>query len=111
MRAIITRYLGPTNYRGSRIKARCDAGTITVPYPYEARMGEDVHRIAAEALRDKLGWTGRLVGGAFPDSDRDGYAFVFVPAEAIPSCAACGAPMLGLVRIHHHSEDGRDVTS
>ena len=82
MQAIITRYLGPTNYRGSRIKARCDAGTITVPYDYAAHSGEGVHRIAAEALRDKLGWTGRLVGGAFPDADRDGYAFVFVPEES-----------------------------
>jgi hypothetical protein len=26
------------------------------------------------------------------------------------TCDACGEPMYGPIRIHHHSEDGRDVT-
>ena len=37
MQAIVTKYLGPTTYRGSRIVARCQAKKITVPYTYESR--------------------------------------------------------------------------
>ena len=29
---------------------------------------------------------------------------------AIGSCVHCGDPMHGLVRIHHHTENGIDVT-
>lgn len=29
---------------------------------------------------------------------------------AIGACAHCGEPMHGLVRIHHHTENGVDVT-
>jgi hypothetical protein len=73
MKAIETRYLGPTNYRGARIVASDgDGNRTTISYPYELS-GEDVHRKAAEALRDKMGWTGELVGG----STKRGYCFVF----------------------------------
>ena len=54
MQAIATRYLGPTNSRGSRIKASCSAGTITLPYDYAERDGG--HYAAAVALIRKLGW-------------------------------------------------------
>jgi hypothetical protein len=88
--AIVTKYLGPTDYRGARIVASvperiasCDrdrnGGTdrpghwrLTIPYPYELS-GEAVHRVAAEALATRLGWDGHLVGGALAD----GYAFTF----------------------------------
>lgn len=74
MKAIETTYHGPTNTRGSRISARdCDGNKVSIPYPHELS-GEDVHRKAAEALRDKMGWEGRLVGGA----TKRGYTFVFV---------------------------------
>lgn len=74
MKAIETKYIGPTNYRGARIIATDnDKNRVTISYPHELS-GEDVHRKAAEALRDKMGWTGRLVGG----STRNGYCFVFV---------------------------------
>lgn len=90
--AIVTKYHGPTNYRGSRITASVpsriadrdlDQPTnplhqpshwrLTIPYPYELS-GEACHRKAAHALADRLGWTGTLVAGALAD----GYAFVFV---------------------------------
>lgn len=78
MQAIITKYHGPTNTRGSRITAKCDAGSVTIPYPYELS-GEDVHRKAAETLRDKLGWNtefyGNMACGQIPNGD---YVFVFV---------------------------------
>lgn len=73
MKAIQTKYFGPTNYRGSRIKAfDGDNNSVTISYPYELS-GEDVHRKAAEALRDKMGWTGKLIGGGI----KSGYVFVF----------------------------------
>lgn len=76
MKAIQTKYLGPTNYRGSRIKASDEDGNaITIGYPHEAGMGEPAHRVAAEALQRKMGWDGELVGGSLKDS----YVFVMLP--------------------------------
>ncbi len=73
MKAISTKYISPTDFKGSRIKAYdCDNNSVTIPYPYELS-GEDVHRKAAEALRDKMNWTGELIGG----STKEGYVFVF----------------------------------
>lgn len=51
MQAIVTKYLGATNTRGSRIKAICDRGTITIPYPHELS-GDAVHTAAVRALVD-----------------------------------------------------------
>jgi hypothetical protein len=77
MQAIQTRYLGPTNTRGSRIKAWCAAGSITIPYPHELN-GQAVHREAANALALKLGWITLssipMLGGQLPNGD---HAFVF----------------------------------
>jgi hypothetical protein len=73
MKAISTKYMGPTDQRGSRIKAYdSDNNQVTISYPHELS-GEDVYRKAAEALRDKMGWTGELIGGG----TKDGYVFVF----------------------------------
>ena len=55
MQAIKTRYLPPTNFRGSRIKAECYAGSITIPYNY-SYTSEDLHRFAAFELLAKLEW-------------------------------------------------------
>ena len=77
MQAIICKYFGPTNVKGSRIKAQCEAGSITIDYPHELS-GQAVYRKAAEALVVKLGWTescyGGLLGGQLPSGD---YVFVF----------------------------------
>jgi hypothetical protein len=77
MQAIITKYLPATATKGSRIKATCDAGSITISYPHELS-GQAVHRTAAEALAAKLGWIsefhGSLLGG-FLSGDR--HCFVF----------------------------------
>ena len=73
-KAIVTKYHGPTNTRGSRISASdSDGNRVSVSYDH-ALSREDVHRVAAEALCTKMKWTGRLVAGGL----RDGYAFVFV---------------------------------
>lgn len=74
MKAIETRYHGPTDHRGARIIASdSDGNRVTIGYPHELS-GEAVHRKAAEALRDKMGWTGELIAGG----TKHGYCFVFV---------------------------------
>ena len=73
MQAIQTRYFGPTNYRGSRIKATAAAGSVTISYPHELS-GQACHRKAAQALAEKFGWKGELLGGQLANGD---YAFVF----------------------------------
>lgn len=66
MQAIQTKYVGPTNYRGTRIIARADAGRIVHHYDYS--LGDiGNHKAAAHALADKLGWGGTWVGGNLPD--------------------------------------------
>lgn len=74
MQAIITKYICMTETKPARIKAECASGSIVIPYDYDLD-GSAKHRKAAEALREKLGWTGDLVGGAMPNDS--GYAFVF----------------------------------
>ena len=77
MQAIQTKFLPCTNTKGSRIKAFCAAGSLTISYPHELS-GQACHRKAAEALAVKLGWGDaiyrELLGGCLPNGD---YAFVF----------------------------------
>jgi hypothetical protein len=99
--AIVTKFLGPTNYRGARIVASVperiadrdrdrrpgESGyelhtpghwRLTISYPYELNSGE-AHRVAAQQLVNRLGWANgcELHGGALAD----GYAFVMVPTD------------------------------
>ena len=74
MQAIITKYLSATNSRGSRIKATCAAGSVTIGYPHEFS-GMTCHAKAAYALLAKLHWDYKLMGGQLPSGD---YAFVLV---------------------------------
>jgi hypothetical protein len=67
--AIRTRYHGPTNTRGSRISAKCQGGTLSVPYDH-ALDDEGNHKAACMALVDKFGWArlardGRYEAGVF----------------------------------------------
>lgn len=76
MKAIQVRYLGPTDCRGSRIKAWAEGvGSVTIPYPHELS-GEAVYRLAAETLCKRQGWPHAIVGGGLPNGD---YAFCFLP--------------------------------
>lgn len=90
MVAIITKYYGPTNHRGSRILVKSDAGKVsrmTVSWDH-ALNPEDNHHAAALAYVKRNGWDqdcyGRIVGGGIPH----GYAFVFVKD---PTLATDGA--------------------
>ena len=73
--SISTKYLGPTNFRGARIKASAEAGAMTVSWDHSLDVDEN-HAKAAKAFADKWGWGGEWIGGASPD--RRGYVFVDV---------------------------------
>jgi hypothetical protein len=72
--AIHTKYYGPTNYRGSRIRATAEVGSVTVAYNHAMDVYNN-HRAAALALAEKYRWVADWVGGALPGP---GYAFVRV---------------------------------
>jgi hypothetical protein len=76
MKAILTKYQGPTYRRGSRIVATDSDNNkfILSLHGGEGRNISDEHRRAAEGLRDKMEWKGRLVGGEI----KGGMAFVFL---------------------------------
>jgi hypothetical protein len=75
LQAIQTRYFGPGNVEGSRIKATSASGiTATVGYDHALNADEN-HASAARMLKAKLDWKGTMVGGALPNGDR---AWVFV---------------------------------
>lgn len=73
--AIETKYIGPTNTKGSRIKATAAAGSIILPYDYAISI-EKNHKKAAFALRIKMGWNGKFAQGG--NVKGDGYYFVNV---------------------------------
>ena len=73
--AIETRYLGPTNTKGGRIKATAWGGSVTVPYDH-ALNTEDAHKAAADALIAKMGWNGTYAQGG--NAKGTGYYFVNV---------------------------------
>ena len=56
LRSIITRYLGPTDCRGTRIVADAGKGArLTMPYDHALNTNEN-HAEAAKALCLKMGW-------------------------------------------------------
>jgi hypothetical protein len=73
MKAITTKYHGPTNTRGARITASdMDGNRVTV----SRNLNEDVeqsHAAAAWALCLKMNWHGKLWGG----STKEGMVWVF----------------------------------
>jgi len=69
MQAIRTRYYGPTNTRGSRIVASCEAGRVSMGYNHALNI-EGNHAAAARLLLAKFGWNGVYHGGVY---DHDHY--------------------------------------
>ena len=65
MKAIRTRYSGPTNTRGARIHATdSDGNRVTASYQYQMEFRR-AHEYAAYSLMKKMGWPNELVGGGF----------------------------------------------
>ena len=52
---ITTKYLGPTNKLGARVKATCQAGNVIMDWDYDHDQAEN-HRAAAAALAAKVNW-------------------------------------------------------
>ena len=74
MVAILTKFIGPTNFRCSRVKAHTSSGhRIVVPWD-DALNVEENHDAAALALCRKMGWCGKLVRGGTDV----GYAYTFL---------------------------------
>ena len=67
MQAIETKYLGPTNFRGARIKATAQAGSITVGWDHALNVEEN-HDAAARAFILRYGWHGSWIRGAAPSN-------------------------------------------
>ena len=80
MQAIVVKFIGPTNTKPSRWKVGCAAMTITVTKGTRDNNDDKDARMAAEHLRDLLGWTndkgryGEMIEGFLPNGDR---VFVF----------------------------------
>lgn len=67
MQAITTRYFGPTNTKGSRIRVSCQAKTRFYPWNHALNQSAN-HMAAAKALATELGWNyGPWHGGELPD--------------------------------------------
>lgn len=74
--AIETHFVGPTNYRGSRVIAKADAGKLVWGWDYRLNPDEN-HTAAARMLAEKLGWDGVWIGGG--RADRKGNVYVRMP--------------------------------
>ncbi len=73
--AIVTKYLPPTNHRGSRIKVwHSDAKSLTVSWDYELDVAEN-HAQAVQTYLDHMEWKGTWTVGAIDT----GYVAVFNP--------------------------------
>ena len=73
MKAITTKYIGPGNVRGSRVKATDSDGNNVTLSSDHALNPEENHREACRALCHKMDWEGTLIGGHL----KTGMAWVF----------------------------------
>ena len=78
--AIVTKYHGPTDTRGSRVSATAQAKRIFVGWN-DALDVEGNHLGAAMKLAKLMGWKGKWYGGGLPDGK--GNAYVVADGEGI----------------------------
>jgi len=64
--AITTKYIGPRDVRGSRVKATAAAGSLTLDWDDSLNSAEN-HLAAAQALANKFGWHGHWYSGTIKD--------------------------------------------
>jgi hypothetical protein len=75
MQTITTKYVGPSNVKGSRIIATASGNKTRAIVSYDnALNSEDAHKQAVLALAGKLEWHGELIGG----HTKDGLVWVFI---------------------------------
>ena len=63
MQAITTKFIGATTTKGSRVKARCVDGSVTVSWDSALTVREN-HIAAAQALLEKIEWSGVEIIGS-----------------------------------------------
>ena len=68
MQAIITTYLCPTNTKGTRYKASCEAGSVTISADNALSIDQN-HGAACQALKDKLSERNATAYGTKPEND------------------------------------------
>lgn len=74
MQTIHTKYVGPSNVRGSRIIATASGSKARIIVSCDlAASSEDAHIEGAKALCAKMDWHGTMIGG----HTKDGMVFVF----------------------------------
>ena len=74
MQTIETKYVGPSNVKGSRIIATSASGKRAIVSYDSALSSEDAHMVGVKALCAKLDWHGKLAGG----HTKNGMVWVFV---------------------------------
>ena len=81
--AIVTRYHGPTNYRGARVSAKADAGNVSLSWDDTLDVDGN-HEKVAKALANRFGWLDhgwQLVAGGLPDNK--GNVYVLAKGEKV----------------------------
>ena len=78
MKAITVKYLGPTNHKGSRLKAYdLDGNSITIPFDY-GLSDYDLYASAATAFINKMKWEVKgFIGGGV----KEGMVFVLLDGD------------------------------
>ena len=83
MHAIVTKYHGPTNHRGSRVKATAQVGSLTLSWDH-ALNSDGNHRAAALALANKFNWleySDLSEGGSLPAGNGECFILTRKPRQ------------------------------
>lgn len=72
--AIWTKYLGPTDFKGSRVKATTIGNRSATLHWDDALDAGENHKRAALELAKRLGWTGTMIAA---DGGDAGYVYAF----------------------------------
>lgn len=79
--AIVTKYMGATNYKPGRVKATCEARSVTLSYDHGLSTYEN-HRAAMAELCRVMGWQEMRYSGALPKQNK--WDYVFCDDKAYP---------------------------
>lgn len=77
MQAIETKYLGPTNSRGSRVKATCEAGSVVIEWD-DALDSPENHDNAVRQLIARLDWASAARGDWYRGGLKGSRGYVYV---------------------------------
>ena len=93
MKAITTKFHGPTNHRGARYSASdSDGNKVSIAYDYDARRGGG-NIVAAIALVEKMKWNPVILAHGWAKA---GDVFVMIPVSE-KTKAACDGEFLTFV--------------